>query len=246
MANWQPAKVSAIKWWTKTLFSLIVKAEVAAFKAGQFTKLALDTDGKRFSRAYSYVNAPEDPNLEFYLVDVEQGNLSPQLSKLKEGDTVWINPQPSGFFTLDEVPASNQIWLLSTGTAIGPFLSMLQSAQIWQQYQQIYLVHGVRKIEDLSYQPLISQLQHAHPQLKFVSVVSQEENAAGLEGRITERLTDGSLARYFDTSMSTQDSQFMVCGNPDMVKEVCQILTSQGYARNRRQQPGQFTVEQYW
>ena len=246
MANWQLGQISAIKWWTKTLFSLTVKAEVAPFKAGQFTKLALDTEGKRFARAYSYVNAPDDSNLEFYLVDVEQGSLSPLLSKLKEGDSVWINPQASGFFTLDEVPASKQIWLLSTGTAIGPFLSMLQSTQIWQQYQQIYLVHGVRKTEDLSYQSLITQLQHAHPQLQFVSVVSQEENSAGLTGRITERLIDGTLARYFTTSMNIEDSQFMVCGNPEMVKEVCQILTAQGYARNRRQQPGQFTVEQYW
>ncbi|MFN6887183.1 ferredoxin--NADP(+) reductase, partial [Proteus mirabilis] len=72
------------------------------------------------------VNSPQDPNLEFYLVTVPEGKLSPRLAALTVGDELLVTEQASGFFVLEEVPSANTLWMLSTGTAIGPFLSILQ------------------------------------------------------------------------------------------------------------------------
>ncbi|KAA5754892.1 ferredoxin--NADP(+) reductase, partial [Klebsiella pneumoniae] len=115
--------------WTDALFSLTVHAPINPFTAGQFTKLGLEIDGERVQRAYSYVNAPDNPNLECYLVTVPQGKLSPRLAALKPGDEVQVVSDASGFFVLDEVPDCETLWMLATGTAIGPYLSILQYGQ---------------------------------------------------------------------------------------------------------------------
>ncbi|MGO2129206.1 MAG: ferredoxin--NADP reductase [Pseudoalteromonas prydzensis] len=246
MSNWIEASVKDIVWWTDSLFSLIVNADVEPFKAGQFTKLSMMMDEKRIARAYSYVNAPSSPDLEFYLINVADGLLSQRLAKLKAGDTVMIESRASGFFTLDEIPASEQLFMLSTGTAIGPFLSILEQGDVWQQFKHITLVHGVRLNADLSYQTKITQLQQQYPQLHYLPVVSREPAIIGLDGRITSRIADDSLFAHCHNGVTPDNAQFMICGNPDMVKDTSALLTEQGYTRNRRREPGQITVEQYW
>lgn len=246
MTHWQTATVKKIVWWNERLFSLIINADIAPFKAGQFTKLALEHEGNRIARAYSFVNSPSHSDLEFYLIHVENGLLSSPLCKLKQGDELQIASQASGFFTLDEVPAAEQLWLLATGTAIGPFLSILQSAEVWRKFKKIYLVHGVRHQTDLSYQKLINQLTQRHSQLRYVTVLSQEANTDGLNGRITTALEHRLLDQHFSVTATPSNSQYMICGNPEMVKESCNILQRKGFLRNRRSEPGQITVEQYW
>lgn len=97
MADWVTGKVTKVQNWTDALFSLTVHAPINPFTAGQFTKLGLEIDGERVQRAYSYVNAPDNPNLEFYLVTVPQGKLSPRLAALKPGDEVQVVSDASGF-----------------------------------------------------------------------------------------------------------------------------------------------------
>lgn len=90
MADWVTGKVTKVQNWTDALFSLTVHAPVLPFTAGQFTKLGLEIDGERVQRAYSYVNSPDNPDLEFYLVTVPDGKLSPRLAALKPGDEVQV------------------------------------------------------------------------------------------------------------------------------------------------------------
>lgn len=131
MANWVTGKVVKVQNWTDALFSLIVHAPVEPFTAGQFAKLGLDVDGERVQRAYSYVNAPSNPDLEFYLVTVPEGKLSPRLAALKPGDEVQVVSEAAGFFVLEEVPDCDTLWMLATGTAIGPYLSILEEGKDW-------------------------------------------------------------------------------------------------------------------
>ena len=105
MAEWVNGKVTQVKQWTDGLFSLVVNAPIDPFTAGQFAKLALEIDGERVQRAYSYVNAPDDANLEFYLVTVPEGKLSPRLNQLRPGSDVMVTKEAAGFFVLDEVRA---------------------------------------------------------------------------------------------------------------------------------------------
>ncbi|MGL6147760.1 MAG: FAD-binding oxidoreductase, partial [Plesiomonas sp.] len=125
MTEWVQGRVSKIEHWTDRLFSLHVRAAVAPFKAGQFTKLALDIQGERIQRAYSYVNAPDSDDLIFYVIQVPEGKLSGALQQLQVGDNVWLTAQANGFFVLDELPPTRDLWMIATGTAIGPYLSML-------------------------------------------------------------------------------------------------------------------------
>lgn len=246
MANWIDGTVTDIKWWNQKLFSLTLSAPLPSYKAGQFTKLAMTIEDKKIARAYSFVNTPSQSDLhEFLLVTVQDGLLSPPLSELSIGETVHVAEQASGFFTLDEVPSSKYLWLLSTGTAIGPFLSMLGDPELWQKFEKVILVHGVRKKEDLVYQELIVNTCQSHP-LTFVPMVSQETITDGLSGRITNALTSKTLFNYVGVEASPENSQFMLCGNPEMVKETTEILLDLGFTRNRRAKPGNITVEQYW
>jgi len=225
----------------------MLHADVEPFKAGQFTKLSIMDGDKRIACAYSYVNAPENPDLEFYLINVKGGLLSPYLAKLQPGETVFIEQRPTGFFTLDEIPASEQLWMLGTGTAIGPFLSILQQPDVWQKYKSINIVHGVRFNNDLSYQALVNELLRVHPeQLNYIPVISREEPLQGLSGRITNAIENNSLFEYVALTPTPNNAQFMICGNPQMVKDTTHLLLDKNFTRNRRKNPGNITVEQYW
>src|SRR5262245_30065133 len=132
MAKWHEGKVLETRYWTQTLWSLRVAGPALPFQAGQFVRIALDVGGERVARPFSFVNPPHDPTLEFYGVTVPEGPLSPRLALLKSGDTLYYADNPSGFLILAEVPPAEELWLLSTGTGLAPFLSILSTEEPWR------------------------------------------------------------------------------------------------------------------
>ncbi len=245
-SNFVEGRVLENKHWTEHLHSLRIEAKIAPFTAGQFGKLALDVNGERVARPYSFVNAPHETALEFYSSIVPGGPLSPLLAELKHGDKVWVSNKGSGFLVLDEVPEGKYLWLLATGTALGPFLSILKTDEPWRRFERVALVHAVRRAEDLSYRNVIAQIEQAHPD-RFVMIpfVSREQVDFAMRGRIPAAIGDGSLEERAAMPFS-QDSQMMICGNPDMVKDSTAVLEAKGLSKNRRRTPGHVTVERYW
>jgi ferredoxin--NADP+ reductase len=137
--------------------------------------------------------------------------------------------------------------MLSTGTAIGPFLSILKTEQPWQRFERIVLVHAVRFAAELSFQDTIRTLSEAHPDaFQFIPIVSREATDFALRGRIPALIADGQLEARAGLRIAAADSHVMICGNPDMVKSTNTILQERGLARNRRSAPGQISVENYW
>ena len=63
-----------------------VEADIAPFRAGQFTRLALEIDGEMVARPYSFVNGPDNPLHEFYFITVPDGPLTRELVRLQPGD----------------------------------------------------------------------------------------------------------------------------------------------------------------
>ncbi|GAA4877451.1 ferredoxin--NADP reductase [Ferrimonas pelagia] len=247
MSTWVQGKVVERIDWNDRLFSLKVEAEVEPFIAGQFGKLALEQQGERVQRAYSYVNAPHDPLLEFLAVKVEEGELSPKLQDLHAGDEVMVSPRPSGFLTLDEVPAGRELWMFATGTAVGPFLSILHSEDCWDRYERFILVYAVRELSDLAYLEQIRALEQAHPEaFHFVPVVSREAVDGMLQGRIPQLISEGSLEEAVGVPIKPARTQTMICGNPEMIRETVAVLEGMGLRKNLRRTPGQITVEKYW
>ena len=247
-SGFNSGRVVSNRHWNKNLYSLSVEAPIRPFKAGQFTKLALPVDGELVARPYSLVNPPEDALLEFYSIVIPEGPLSPRLAALSAGDTVWVSQGANGFLVLDEVPDASHLWLLATGTGIGPFLSIIRTGQAWQRFEKIILVHAVRYADELTYGNLLSTTQSKHG-TRFVMVpfVSREKVAGALSGRIPQAISQGQLEERAQSEISARQSQVMLCGNPAMVKETTALLCEQkGLSKNRRRTPGHITVENYW
>ena len=165
-SKWVKGRVAGKKQWTDRLFSLQIEAPAVTFIAGQFGRLALPLDlGKgveMVGRPYSFVNSPDTDPHEFYFIVVDNGPLSPRLAALGPGDSVYIAPRASGFFCLSEVPPGQTLWCLSTGTGLGPFLSLLRSPEPWPRFGRIILVHAVRYAAELSYRSVIERIRAAH------------------------------------------------------------------------------------
>ncbi|MFY8299948.1 ferredoxin--NADP reductase [Pseudoalteromonas sp. SS15] len=246
MSQWVSGKITEVNWWTPTLFTIKVAADVAPFQAGQFTKLAMTIGDKRIARAYSYVNAPKDPVLEFYLTEVEGGKLTSGLVDLSVGDSIEVEAKANGFLTIEESPERQILWMIASGTGIGPFLSILADGKVWDKYKQVVLIHSVRFNTDLTYQDFIHAHQKLFKQFNYLPLVTREMPEKGLRGRITDLIQSNEIAKYFNQERLPEDSHFMICGNPDMVKDLAQLLQTLGYSRHRRSEPGHISVEQYW
>ena len=246
MSTWLESKVIENRHWTEVLFSLRVAAPEVSFEAGQFVRIALDVDGERIARPFSFVNPPRDPVLEFYGIVVPEGPLSPRLARLRAGDTLYVAPNPAGFLVLSEVPDARALWLVSTGTGIAPFLSILRSEAPWQRFREIVLVHAVRRAPELVYQEFISRLKSERQNFRYVTFVSREAAPGSLAGRIPAAVRDGRLEAAAGLKLSPDSSQVLLCGNPDMLKDTMAALAERGMRKHRRRSPGQVTMESFW
>lgn len=248
MTHWVDGRVFQVQHWTDNLFSLQIEATVAPFVAGQFTKISLEVNGIRLQRAYSYVNAPQNPLLEFYLVLVPDGQLSESLYRLRAGDKLQVAKQASGFFVLSEIPDCDTLWMVATGTAIGPYLSILQESNGLDRFRQIVLIHAVRYARDLSYWPTMQKLQEQYAgRLKLQRIMSRETLQGALHGRIPKLISSGELEAAVDSQLSAARSHVMLCGNPQMIRETQQLLKEErGMEKHLRRQAGQVSTEHYW
>lgn len=247
MSAWIDGTVVRLRHWTDELYSLQVKADIPPFTAGQFTRLALDIDGERVARPYSFVNSPDNPVLEFYFIVVPNGPLTHELIRLQPGDTVYIASRAAGFFILSEVPDAEVLWMLSTGTAIGPFLSILGEDAVWERFKKIVLVHAVRTAAELTHPDEINVLLEKHPeQLQMIPFVSREDTPLAIRGRVPDAIEDRRLEARTGIPLNADNSQVMICGNPAMVRDTTRVLEARGLKKNKRRDPGQITTEQYW
>jgi ferredoxin--NADP+ reductase len=239
--KWLTASVIENRHWTDALFSLRVQGAPLNFQAGQFVRIALDIEGQRVARAFSFVNPPQDPVLEFYGIIVPEGPLSPRLARLKSGDALYIASNPAGFLVLSEVPDAETLWLISTGTGLAPFLSILRTETPWKRFRNVVVVHAVRHANELAYRESIAKTG-----ARYVSFVSRERAAGSLAGRIPAAISDGRLEKAAGVALSPETSHVMLCGNPQMLKDAQAALIARGMRKHRRRAPGHITVESFW
>lgn len=239
--QWLEGTVVENRHWTEALFSLRVEAPRLVFQAGQFVRIALDIEGERVARPFSFVNPPQDPVLEFYGIVVPEGPLSPRLEKLAAGERLYVASNPAGFLVLREVPDAETLWLVATGTGIAPYLSILRTEEPWQRFRHVVLVHAVRRAEELVYREVIGQMKN----LKYVSFASREAHPGSLAGRIPAAIRDGRLEAAAGVALDER-SHVMLCGNPQMLKDAAAALGERGLRKHRRRNPGHITVESFW
>ncbi len=245
--KWLECEITERTTWTKNLSSIKFRGNVPAYTAGQFTKVGLEIAGDIVSRPYSYVSVPTDDFLEIVYVTVPGGYLTPELDKLKTGDKIYVMDKASGFFVMNEVPDGKNLWMIATGTGLGVFISLLKSKDPWEKFENIILIHGVRESAELIYTEQISNFKKNNPKnFQYISSVTREIKEGSLNERITQSIKNGTLEKMTDININ-KDSQFMVCGNPDMINEILKLLgNNYGLERNRRSKPGNITLEKYW
>ena len=110
----------------------------------------------------------------------------------------------------------------------------------------VILVHGVRHAEELVYAELIGDIiRKRDGRLSTVRFVSRQKTPGALEGRIPAAVADGRLEAA-GAPIAPERSQFMLCGNPEMLKDMQAALVARGLKKHRRRSPGQITVESFW
>lgn len=232
--------------WTNSLASIKIKAKVNPYIAGQFTRIGLEIDNEIISRPYSYVSAPSENFLEIIYVKIPGGILTPKLNKLKPGDKILVNNNAYGFFIMDEVPKGETLWMLATGTGSGVFISLLKTMEPWKRFKKIIFIHGVRKKNELTYQNQISKFSNNYlDKFIYIKSVTREKINNCLNIRIPDGIKNGIFESIAETEIS-KNSQFMICGNPDMIKDTIINLNLKDIEINRRSKPGNITIEKYW
>lgn len=246
--------ITELRTWTPNLFSFKTTRDKAyRFIPGQFARLGVRAqDGEIVWRAYSIVSANYDDFLEFYSIVVPGGAFTSQLYKLKVGDQILVEKKSYGFLTTDRFELGKDLWMLSTGTGLAPFISILYDLSTWQTYENLVLVHSVRNKQELAYEQAIQAFkQHEifsefESRLIYVQAVTREAVPDTLNARITDLLQNGELERFVGIPINQVRSRIMICGNPDMVNDTRKILIDRGLRLARRGEPGHLAVENYW
>ncbi|VFP81660.1 ferredoxin--NADP reductase [Buchnera aphidicola] len=248
MNQWLEVELINLKKWKNNLFTLIIKAPINSFIAGQFTKLSyINSKKKRIQRAYSFVNKPNNKNLEFYILLINKGKLTPKLYNIYN-NKIFIKKNSFGFFTLSELPNKENIWMISTGTALGPYCSILQHENVLSKFKKIILIYAVKYSEDLNHLELFKKIKKKYKdKIKIKIILSQEKNKKYLYGRITNLIISGELEKSIQEPLNKKKSHVMLCGNPNMIKDTQKILFSLKKMRKHfRRKPGHITSENYW
>lgn len=236
MAAFNTQEVLSVHHWTDDYFSFTcTRDESLRFENGQFVMVGLMVEGKPLMRAYSVASANWEEHLEFFSIKVENGPLTSRLQHIKPGDEVLISKKPTGTLVAGDLNPGKHLYLLATGTGIAPFLSITKDPDIYEQFEKIILVHGVRYKEDLAYYDRFTQELPEHEylgeavreKLIYYPVVSRE--AFIHQGRLTDLLQNGRL--FADIGLppiNPQDDRAMICGSPAMNRDTAAILDGFG------------------
>ncbi|WP_085718420.1 ferredoxin--NADP reductase [Pseudomonas sp. B28(2017)] len=239
---------------TPNLFTLRATRDAGfRFRAGQFARLGVTkADGSTVWRAYSMVSSPFDEFLEFFSIVVPGGEFTSELSRLGVDDALLVDRQAFGYLTLDRFVDGRDLWLLSTGTGLAPFLSILQDFEVWERFERIILVYSVREARELAYLDLIAGLtqreylaEYAH-KLQFITTVTREQHPGALNGRITTLIENGELERVAGVALAPEHSRVMLCGNPQMIDDTRKLLKQRDMHLSLSRRPGQVAVENFW
>ncbi len=237
--------------WSDKLFTIkTTRAPSLRFRNGEFLMIGLESDGKPLMRAYSMASSSYEDYLEFYSIKVQDGPLTSRLQHIRVGEKLLVSKKPTGTLLWDHLRAGRHLYLLSTGTGLAPFLSIIKDPEVYAHFEKVILVHGCRFINELTYQQLIThELQHneyfgevAKRKLIYYPAVTREPFKN--YGRITELLRSGRLLEDIGQPPFDLDAdRFMLCGSPAMLKNVSGILDDIGFQETRKSDYREYVVE---
>jgi ferredoxin--NADP+ reductase len=252
MSNLGTERVLHVHHWNDTLFSFRTTRDPALrFHNGHFVMIGLPIEGKPLLRAYSVASANHEEHLEFFSIKVPNGPLTSRLQHLKAGDEIIVGRKPVGTLVIGDLLPGKHLYLLATGTGLAPFLSIIKDPEVYERFDKVVLVHGVRSVSELAYADLI---QHELPQHEFLGEMLRDKlvyyptvtrEPFRNQGRLTELLASGQLNREIGLpELDAATDRAMICGSPAMLQDSCKLLDSLGFRISPRQgEPGDYVIE---
>ena len=244
-------RITHVHHWNDSLFSFRTTRDPGyRFKNGHFTMIGLPSEERPLMRAYSFASANYEHELEFFSIKVPDGALTSKLQNLAIGDEILVGKRPTGTLVTDNMISGRYLYLLSTGTGIAPFISIIKDPEIYDQFDRVILTHGVRYISELAYADYIENIlpndeyigEIVREKLVYYPMVTREPYKNN--GRITELMSSGKL--FLDIQQphpNLEDDRFMICGSPSMIKELVNLLKSKDFTEARNIKPGHFVIE---
>ncbi|HLS50405.1 MAG TPA: ferredoxin--NADP reductase [Burkholderiaceae bacterium] len=252
MAAFHTEEVLSVHHWNDTLFSFTTTRDMSLrFENGHFIMLGLQVEGKPLLRAYSFVSANYEEQLEFLSIKVPNGPLTSRLQHLEVGDTVLISKKPVGTLMVDDLKPGKNLYLFATGTGLAPFMSIIKDPEVYERFEKIILVHGVRYISELAYKDTIeNELPNneffgdmLRDKLVYYPTVTREEFRNN--GRITTLIETGKL--FEDVGLpplNPEVDRAMICGSTAMLDDVSKLLDERGFIISPGVgEPGDYVIE---
>jgi ferredoxin--NADP+ reductase len=251
MAAFDTERVLSVHHWNETLFSFkTTRGTSLRFESGHFVMIGLEVDGRPLARAYSVASAAYEEHLEFLSIKVPDGPLTSRLQNIKVGDTIIVGRKPTGTLVTDYLLPGKRLYLLSTGTGLAPFMSIIRDPETYEKFDQVILVHGVRNVDELAYHDLLVEHLPNHEflgdmvssKLRYYPTVTREQYKN--MGRVTDLISSGKL--FADLGVPALDpaaDRIMICGSPGMLRDLKQMLEQGGFKEGNTSTPGDFVIE---
>ena len=251
MSNFTEETILSVHHWTDNLFSFTAtRSQSFRFVNGQFTMIGLEVEGKPLLRAYSMVSTNYEEKLEFFSIKVPDGPLTSRLQHIREGDRILIGKKPVGTLVLDNLTPGRFLYLLSTGTGLAPFMSIIRDPDTYERFEKVILVHGCRQVAELAYGETIAQALPGDEYLgdmireKLVYYPTVTREPFQNRGRVTDLVASGQL--FTDIGQNPFDpaeDRVMLCGSPQMLTDMRAMLEGRGFHEGSSGKPAEFVIE---
>jgi ferredoxin/flavodoxin---NADP+ reductase len=230
-------RVLSVHHWNETLFSFTTTRDPAfRFDNGQFVMIGLEVNGRPLLRAYSIASANHEEHLEFFSIKVPDGALTSRLQNLQQGHEIFVSRKPTGTLVLRDLKPGRRLFLFSTGTGLAPFMSLVRDPEMYERFEKIILVHGVRTVSELAYSEYLTKSlpddallgDYARSQLIYYPTVTREPFRN--RGRLTDLINSGRLFTDLDMPpLDVESDRAMICGSPTMLTETAGLLDARGF-----------------
>ena len=251
MSAFHEEEVLTVHHWTERLFSFTTTRDNALrFSNGHFTMIGLRVNDKPLLRAYSIVSPNYEEHLEFLSIKVPDGPLTSRLQHIQVGDKIIVGRKPTGTLLIDYLLPGKNLYLLSTGTGMAPFLSVIRDPDTYERFDKVILVHGVREVKELAYHDYLTQELPQHEFLgemvreKFLYYPTVTREPFKNQGRLTDAIESGKLfSELALPAFNPTDDRVMICGSPQMLKDLKRMLEERGFKEGNTTKPGDFVIE---
>lgn len=251
MSAFNKEQVLAVRHWTDTLFTFTTTRDLGfRFTSGQFTMMGLEVEGRPLLRAYSMASANHEETLEFFSIKVQDGPLTSKLQCIKRGDVVLVGRKATGTLITDNLLPGKRLLLLSTGTGLAPFVSIVKDPDVYERYEKIVLVHGCRQVAELAYgEQTVNSLRYdaffgelIGGKLDYYPTVTREPFRN--RGRITDLIESGKLfSDIGQPPLDIKSDRAMLCGSPTMLEDLRLMFGKLGFVEGNHSEPGHFVIE---